>query len=46
MSVIYLMEMKKYDEAKQYTDSVLSQLNLVNIKEACEKGDINYEKEI
>lgn len=45
MSVIYLMEMKKYDEAKQYTDSVLSQLNLVNMKEALEREEINYEKE-
>ena len=44
MSVMYLMDMKKYEEAETYISSVLSQLNL-NRKEACQKEDCRHEEE-
>ena len=44
MSVMYLMDMKKYEEAGTYISSVLSQLNL-NRKETCQKEDSHHEEE-
>lgn len=44
MSVMYLMDMKKYEEAGTYISSVLSQLNL-NRKGTCQKEDCRHEEE-